>query len=143
MIKMYCVYDIPADRFGTPIDLNEEPMIAFCPTRKDCKEYIERYVRLKHMDHFRQWCSLRDKDFMDDRVFDEYAKDNVDEKYVIRRLRYRKSQLASMIRMLLGIVPMGCSFETEAERDYILNQMLTPEEAEEIQGIFDSEEESD
>lgn len=130
MIRFWAVYVLDADRIGKPIDLNDEPMLTLCSRRRDCLEYIDRHVKIVHREHFIQWCELRDKDPEDCKTWNEYSSANIDERYIVRKLRYSKAHLASMLRMLLQTTPLNCSFENEYEQGYFLSNTFQQEEPE-------------
>lgn len=114
--------------------------------RRDCEEYIDRKLMCEHYAHFSSWCSLHGKApdlggwkaYIGAGVLSEAELG----KYSILKLRYGPDDLAYVLRIMNGCMPLGCKYEKENEYEHFLNS-LPDELHKEIEKRLKEEDESD
>lgn len=99
-------------------------------SHKQAEEYIQRINFITHRNHFIAWCNnndihLKDDYFPDEAIWQKYY--NLvwkDEKprYFIQKIKYSLTTLASLLRMYNNVIPLGCSYETDAEYDKFVKE---------------------
>ena len=111
-------------------------------TKKEAVDFAYKYLRIKNFDHFEMWCSLRDYQTNSEQAWNEYFNKVVSieekQKYLVRSIQYNLSDLTAVLRMFCGCVPVGCSYETKAEYDYLNHKLETQKMAQEITDKLDS-----
>lgn len=104
----------------------------------ECESYLNNLMLLDNKEHFISWCNIHECP-VNDLSWKKYLKlDIVDKnKYVIRKVKYSKNDIASILRMFNHCIPMG-GFETENEIKLFLNN-LPQDKFEELSKIINQE----
>ena len=91
-------------------------------------EFIHRNILVHNYKHFKAWCDLRQLDYTKLESENAYVNNFLDTAteedlkkytYIIKKVYYTKTALASILRMFNGCFPLGCSYETEVEVAYV------------------------
>lgn len=132
-VTMYGVFK--ANTKGISVD----DLLCTTATEDEAYDYITAKVYSENYAHYKMWCGAHDKDEDEAETFEEYvttvlAQDD-DCKYSIVKMHYTYEELASIIRCMLGYVPVGASFEGELEQSVsdMLNDDLSKEDEEDIE----------
>ena len=110
------------------ISLKSHPnvFICYCLSRAEAQEYIYNFMKVKHYTHFSEWCRYKEIDENSWESFYSYyctvIPNEEKEDYLIHTIKYRKKELASILRMFAKCIPLNCSFETKAEHKYFQEQ---------------------
>lgn len=99
--------------------------------KSQAREYINKRVYMDNIQHFSMWCDYHERDVNDINDFYDYLniryKDNPDEhpflKYRVIKMKYKISDLCSIIRQLSFFQPVNASYETQEEVDYYLETL--------------------
>jgi len=85
-------------------------------------EYAMMFLKLTYQDHYERWCQIKQLDKDDYETWMMYYNECIDEKekenLQILKVKYDLDNILAILRMFGKCVPLGCSFETQAERDY-------------------------
>lgn len=90
-------------------------------------EFINRNIIVHNYNHFKAWCKLREMDYTKiesenayiDNFLDTATEESLNKyTYIVKKVYYTKTALASILRMFNGCLPLGCSYETEVEDVY-------------------------
>lgn len=103
---------------GENFDPNKINFLTIASKKEECIEYINRRLLLENKEHFIGWCGLRDLDYKDFESWKAYVAStgNVSmNKYVVSKVKYRIKDVATIFRMFNECVPIGVSYETDAE----------------------------
>ena len=99
-------------------------------SKKDCTEYSHLLMKLNHLSHFTLWCNYRKYNVEAFSSWLKYFQDCVPKEeasdYAIMRISYRRDNLASILRMFMGSIPLGASFENKLEHS-LLNYRINTE----------------
>lgn len=111
-IKLYAVIKREApDKFLTVTTKKDEAV-----------EYALKLLKLEHLSHFQSWCILRNYSSNCPESWDIYFNDCISEAekhdYIISKISYKLKDLAGIIRMFGGCVPLGCSYDLPVEYEY-------------------------
>ena len=93
-------------------------------SKEQAQDFIISRSILKHIDHYRQWAELKNKNMQDPQTKKEYARKVLpslvtdEDKYTIRKIKYKIEGLAAVLRMFNGCTPVGASYEIPAEIMY-------------------------
>lgn len=101
-------------------------------TKQEAVDFCYKYMRIQNFNHFKLWCVLRELNVDDENAWKKYY-DNVisiEEKkqYIITKITYKLNDVAAILRMFGGCLPVGCSFDTKEEYNY-LNYRLETQKA--------------
>lgn len=116
--------DYKVDSKGVP-----KNMIIFTLSNniKDCQEYLDSMLKLKHKAHFISWCEYKSLNFENKSSWDLYKKISFIkeeyEKYHITKNFYDAEKIATIFRMFNGCPPIGCSFEKDVEYEYFIKNL--------------------
>ena len=83
-------------------------------------------MKTKNFDHFKSWCELRELDFKEPlswELYKNFVRMDLSG-YRIRKFKFDKKELASILRMNYGCVPLGCSYESEMEKIILINTIF-------------------
>lgn len=104
-----------SDKDFDPSEIN---FLTITAKKDECVEYINRRLLLESKQHFSSWCSLRDLDSKDPENWKAYIAftGNVSmSKYVISKVKYKMTDVATIFRMFNDCIPIGVSYETDSE----------------------------
>lgn len=123
-IYLYAVYKTTdRDRFLT-----------ITVTKDEAEEYIIALLKNNNLNHYNSWCELQGLNpccFESWRIyFDTCITDEEKSEYLICRICYALKDLIAMIRMFGGCEPIGCSFESPAEFEYVKTKFILADAAE-------------
>lgn len=95
--------------------------------KNQVKEYFFKLLQAKFFEHYIAWCKIKNLDSSSEQSWLEYYStcipDSEKDKYEISKYIYPFSSIASIIRMFVGCVPIGCSFNNKSEYEYFVNSM--------------------
>ena len=122
-IKLFVISKSP---MGSSDKDFRENIVAYVTKKKDIIEYIRKRVIMDHYAHYEQWCELQKLNSEDegpiDKYFDLFADmwgDLVN--YTYKKYTYSIEEIASIMRILNKCVPVGGTYETDAEIEYMNN----------------------
>lgn len=97
-------------------------ILTICLHKSEARMYAHMLLREKYLHHYENWCILHgyDVDSMTSWYiyFDEIVPDSEKEAYIITQVKYSYKNIAALMRMFAGCLPVGCDFEDEYEYDY-------------------------
>lgn len=111
-------------RFFTVVEASAPAnLLTIVLTKGEALEYAETRIYVEHQEHFQSWCALRNYDAEDADAWTEYLtvlieNDALEDNYLIMPVTYYYDNIASILRMFGGCAPIGCSFDTAAEKIY-------------------------
>jgi hypothetical protein len=104
-----------------------EKIITIVSTKAQANEYIIKVLFNEYKEHFTQWCSLRNYDVNAKESWELYFKTVIPmeakSKFLITNLRYNEADLLAILRMFSHCQPLGCSYDTLLEYNYIANNI--------------------
>ena len=110
-------------------DMNQ--ILTLTETKDQAMEFGYKYLRMKHFDHFKMWCELRNLDVTDIESWDSYFVTVLPyeekAKYVIIKKIYTHDEMAAFMRMFLRCAPIGCDYENDQELLYFQQLMYSQE----------------
>ena len=138
-IKLYIVANKPIS-FDTSIA--DVRVYTIVTSLRQCTEYVNQYLKMKNLTHFRNWCDAHNVDSRIDSSWHKYCatviQDQMKDFYVSSYV-LNKHKIASLLRLSTGCLPVGCDFETEGERIGFIQNNFTPEQIEEIDNAITQE----
>ena len=94
-------------------------------SRKEAVEYIAKALKHDNFTHYKAWCDLRDLDYKDDSNWFIYCNNvEVISEYDVKVYEYNKKEVATCMRLAIGCNPIGCSFDTDTERELMAKDLL-------------------
>lgn len=100
----------------------ENKFLTISENRLDAYEYAMAFMRLQHQNHFDTWCELRqlDKDDINNwlQYYDMCIEDDEKNNFQVVKVRYNVKDVVTILRMFGNCFPLGCSFDTEIEKEY-------------------------
>lgn len=133
---MVTLYMVTLSKIETPEQMR---FFTITDNKKDCELYINKKLKIDYIEHFKMWCDLREIPMNDDSWSKYVMTDFVDKrKYVIRRMKYKVKDLASILRLSNGCIPIGCGYESKEEYEAFL-RTLPPEKLEEFNKKLEEE----
>jgi hypothetical protein len=141
-MKKIVLYVISKCSLGSSDEEFLKNVCTFVCSKKDIREYISNKLLVENYSHYKSWLSLHynsDHDIPSRRA--EYLRTviNPEEftKYSFKKNTYTVPGIASIFRILNGCIPVGASYESDAELKsltnffYELNKELYKEDQEE------------
>ena len=102
-------------------------------TKAEAAEYAYQYIKIKNLDHYEMWCNLREYDPASEKAWDEYFEKCISReeklKYLITKITYKLKDVAAIMRMFGNCPPLGCSFDTQNEYNYLTYKLETQKHA--------------
>lgn len=138
-IKLYVVSDKPI-KFDT--DVADVRVYTIVTSLKQCTEYVNQYLKMKNLTHFRNWCDAHNVDSKLDSSWHKYCAtviQNQMKHFCVSDYTLNKHKVASLLRLSTGCLPVGCDFESMEERVSFIQKNFTPEQIEEIDGAISKE----
>lgn len=92
--------------------------------KEEASEYARKFLYFQHLEHYKNWCYVRQID-CDDFSWQEYYKTiSIEEKnkYQIVKLKFHKKGIAALLRMLYCCVPIGTSIDQDIEYQYLFEK---------------------
>lgn len=87
-------------------------------TYQQALEYKEKLLQLDSCPHYTNWCWLHELNSKDISSWIRYKQIvGVDDHYKLDVFYYNKSEIASILRLNSGCIPLGCSFDTQVEKE--------------------------
>lgn len=90
-------------------------------------EYAKRLLLLDHQSHFTQWCSYRNLACTDLNAANQYFRDCITDSekksFKVVKIKLNNQGIATSLRMFSGNIPLGCSYESPIEYEYITDQI--------------------
>lgn len=117
-------------------------------TKKQAFEFSVRHICLKYREHFISWANLKNVNVNDFKIQLEYA-DKVRKElnnYFRQLYILKPNDMAAILRVTQGCIPIGCSYESQEERNFYENikekakKLMEMEELNNEQTIDDSRE---
>ena len=102
--------------------------------KEHCQEYIHRRLLIENKEHYLSWCSLREIDYKKEESWKLYivSTDSIQfNKYIISKVKYTITDVATIFRMFNNYVPIGVSYEDPKEINNFFSK-LPKEEIEKI-----------
>lgn len=96
----------------------DEPSFAsIVNSRQEVYEYISRRVFLENQEHYKLWCETSHLPYEDEKTWLRYSavRSELYKKFVINRISYTKKDLAVILRIFNGCIPVGASYEHDLE----------------------------
>ena len=113
-------------KFYSVVDTFENnELITILEKKEQLNEFIGKYLYLLNAEHFKSWCYYRNTP-INSNSWQQYLI-NITPQHVnrfkIEEFYLTKSEVASLLRVSSGIVPINCSYESENEKK-LLAQLL-------------------
>jgi len=110
-LKYYIVTD-------SHYDYNHMYIYTVCESEKHCKEFIDKYLLLKNYEHYKSWCELRKINYQKEESWKLYKQSTeISSDLTILKIKNTLNNVLSMIRVENNCPVVGCSYETDFERD--------------------------
>ena len=110
-------------------ELNPVNFLTLTCSKKDAIEFAYTYLKIQHIEHFKLWCDLRELDYNTEMAWELYSRKCITKeelkRYRIRKVSYTFNAVASMLRMFGRCNPIGCSFDTPTEYNYLKQKLET------------------
>ena len=98
------------------LDLNNSHLYTVCQSKKDCEEFIDRYLLVQNFEHYKSWCDLRKLEHNEE-SWRQYSKSvSIQNKYKILKVKNTLNNVLGMLRKSYDCVHLDCSYETDFER---------------------------
>ena len=119
---------------------SEKKIYTLTTSVNDAMEYAESMIQLDHFEHYSKWCDLRNLDMNDLNTWNTYYDNCVNDEekmdYAITKISYSGKYVASMLRMFANCIPLGCSYENEAELEKYKSEVNTREQMLKLQNAY-------
>ena len=115
---------------------SSETPVCVLSNKKDLKEFVYRYLVITNYEHYQSWCELKSYDKEDFKNYTKYVNScHVDEvkDFIAYKHIFKRDALAAILRMFNRCFPVGSSYETKTEVDY-MNSI-----AEQVLKLFDKD----
>ena len=103
-------------------------------------DFIIKLLKLEKLNHFQMWCELRGLDKDSEKAWNKYFNTCVTreekQKYAVNKITYKLNDVASIMRMFGGCLPLGCKFDTPSEYEYLKYKLESQKMAEELSQAF-------
>lgn len=104
-------------------------IVTFVVKKNQILEYINKKLIVNHYDHYKQWCELQKLNENTAEAEAAYIKmcgQNWSEygQYTFKKFTYTINEIASIFRIMNKCVPVGATYETNSEVEY-MNDYLT------------------
>jgi hypothetical protein len=125
------------------VTLNEEQtndsfnFLTITSKKEHCQEYIHRRLLIENKEHYTSWCSLRGIDYKQEGTWESYIASTGSvkfDKYIISKVKYDITSVATIFRMFNDYVPIGASYEDPQE----VNNFFSKLTEDELKNITDS-----
>ena len=115
-------------KFFAVVDSRKADVIlTITETKEQAIMYATNLLKLKYYEHFVRWAECHHYSQEDEEGWKVYFNDciTLDEKqaYKLIPVFYTTTNLASLLRMFAGSVPLGCDFESDIEYDYFFAKL--------------------
>lgn len=128
-IVIYCIsHKTWEEEMGkeNPDPLKASPL-AYVATEAEAEEYCKKYFFLKHYEHFRLWCQCHGKNVLStedwceyiDNLIEDCGGEEPDEPLNVTKLIFSVEEIAAVLRLTSFCLPVGGSWESVRELDYI------------------------
>ena len=98
---------------------NPLKFLTITTTRKDAIEYANALLKNLHLEHFTLWCNVRNYVVDDPSAWLEYLINCINQEelkeYKVVKIYTNKANMAVIMRLFNGCVPLGCDFESDLE----------------------------
>lgn len=120
-IKLYVISKCP---LGSTDDEFRNNIVTFVTEKKQVIEYVNKRLIVDHYDHYKQWCEVHNLDICNPDAENEYLKTvgaTWDDycQYTFKKFIYNLNEIASIFRITNKCSPVGTSYETAAEIEYM------------------------
>lgn len=127
-MKKIALYAISKAPLGSNDSEFRANIVTFVVKKNQIAEYINKKLIVSHYDHYKQWCELNSLKEDSEQAESAYIKTcgpNWCEynEYTFRRFVYNIDELASLFRIMNKCAPVGTSYETDAEIEYMDNYL--------------------
>lgn len=96
-------------------------------SKKEALEYLLILMKMNHLFHYKLWCEMRNFSINSEEAWVQYFRDCITEEekssYKIISFHYTVANIASLARMFAGCIPLGASFDNEAEYSLLKNKL--------------------
>lgn len=109
--------------FVSPKD-DEENIVTVLDDKEQIQEYIRQRIILDNEPHYKAWAELHELDPLKEENKTEYVNQFLERtsdedleqySFIVRGFEFSLPDLASILRMFSGCVPIGCSYEQPVE----------------------------
>lgn len=98
------------------------PYITIAESFKECAEYIDNREFLDNVQHYTMWCELRKIDPNLESSWEQYKEIVLPvSKYGVINFYLFWKDIIATVRMFNGCAPIGCSFDREVEKRYLMD----------------------
>lgn len=106
-------------------------------TEKDVVEYIDTMLYIMNYPHFKMWCDNQFKQECEEswREYKSSMELDATEPFSVLKMTLDTQHVAAIYRTIQDCVPVGCSYETDAEINRFLEK-LSPEDRVDVEKIF-------
>lgn len=115
-------------KFFAVVDMRQpEVILTITEDKQQAIMYATNLLKIKYYEHFVRWAECHNFDVDDEEGWKVYFNDciTVEEKQALKLfpIFYTRANLASILRMFAGSVPLGCNFENDIEYDYFFEKL--------------------
>ena len=108
-------------------DPEYKELVYICTNRDEIEEFTTKKILLDNYLHYSSWCKLRNYKEDDKHAQNEYVENLLLESekareeynYYLAEVNITRQSVAGIFRIINGISPVGCSFETRAEYNFL------------------------
>ena len=106
---------------------NPTKFLCITNNKEEAIEYVIQYFKLLKFEHFKMWCDCRNFNPADDLVWFKYYNEVISKEekndYEVHKIGYTLNNLSAILRMFSGCFPIGCSFDTPTEYEYLEDKL--------------------
>lgn len=135
--KIYFYIVTPADNFTK--------YLSVVTNKNDALRYVEKLLQIEHYSHYNLWRELRNLEDNDE-SWKTYLNTCIDDetkcKYVVSKVYYKQADLAAIIRMFCGCIPLGLPYDIQHEYLYLQEKLknIDTNLAEDLQKAIEEDE---
>lgn len=108
-------------------DPEYKELVYICANKDEIEEFTTKKILLDNYLHYSSWCKLRNYKEDDKHAQNEYVENLLLESekareeynYYLAEVNITRQSVAGIFRIINGISPVGCSFETRAEYNFL------------------------
>lgn len=99
------------------VDMNNTHVYTVCQSKDNCKEFIDRYLLAKNVEHYESWCKLRKIESHNHDNWIQYKEMlGINNNLRIVKVKNTLNNILAMIRKSYDCISVNCSYETDFEK---------------------------
>ena len=100
------------------LDVNNTHVYTASIDKKGCEEFIDKILLNQNINHYKSWCEMRQLDYKNSNSWKSYKEaSELSSLFKIIKIKCPLNNLLALFRIYTGYKPIGCSYETNIEKD--------------------------